>query len=73
MSTVVIDVKTNCTFSGRPYLKILEEPQDKFRFRYKTEMQGTHGTILGASTNSLAHGKQKSFPTVKVSELIDIK
>jgi Rel/ankyrin family protein len=46
-----------------PYLEIVEQPQDKFRFRYKSEMHGTHGCILGVKKNRL----KKTYPTVEVS------
>ncbi|XP_046382934.1 nuclear factor NF-kappa-B p110 subunit isoform X2 [Ischnura elegans] len=45
-----------------PALKIVEQPQDKFRFRYKSEMMGTHGCILGQKTDRL----MKTYPTVKL-------
>ena len=34
--------------SQQPWLEILVQPQPKFRFRYKSEMTGKHGCILGA-------------------------
>ncbi|XP_052740649.1 uncharacterized protein LOC112053564 [Bicyclus anynana] len=46
-----------------PYLKITEQPQDHFRFRYKSEMIGTHGCLLGKSTSTT---KTKSHPTVEL-------
>ncbi|XP_039276689.1 nuclear factor NF-kappa-B p110 subunit isoform X2 [Nilaparvata lugens] len=47
---------------GKPYLKIMEEPANQFRFRYKSEMQGTHGAILGARATK----NEKTYPTVKL-------
>ncbi|RZF41443.1 hypothetical protein LSTR_LSTR000157 [Laodelphax striatellus] len=47
---------------GKPYLKIIEEPANQFRFRYKSEMQGTHGAILGEKATK----GEKTFPTVKL-------
>lgn len=32
----------------QPYLEILVQPQSKFRFRYRSEMTGKHGSLLGA-------------------------
>lgn len=32
----------------QPYLEILVQPQTKFRFRYRSEMTGKHGSLLGA-------------------------
>ncbi|XP_072939833.1 uncharacterized protein Rel [Epargyreus clarus] len=46
-----------------PYLRIVEQPQDHFRFRYRSEMIGTHGCLLGRSTNS---SKTKTHPTVEL-------
>lgn len=44
------------------FLEIREQPNDTFRFRYPTEMQGPHGTIKGNNCNG---GKSsKSYPTV---------
>lgn len=42
-----------------PFLEIAEQPIDKFRFRYKSEMHGTHGMLTGQ------HSK-KTFPTVRL-------
>jgi Rel/ankyrin family protein len=47
-----------------PYLKIIEQPVEKFRFRYKSEMMGTHGSILGRSSD---RNRKKTYPTVEVS------
>lgn len=46
-----------------PYLEIVEQPVSNFRFRYRTEMQGTHGAILGASCKKTI---RKTCPTVRV-------
>jgi Rel/ankyrin family protein len=50
--------------AGLPYLKIIEEPVEKFRFRYKSEMMGTHGSILGRSSD---RNRKKTYPTVEVN------
>lgn len=42
-----------------PFLEITEQPIDKFRFRYKSEMHGTHGMLTGQ------HSK-KTFPSVRL-------
>lgn len=47
------------TQTNKPYLEITEQPIDKFRFRYKSEMHGTHGMLT--SQNS-----KKKFPTVRL-------
>jgi len=46
-----------------PYLRIIEQPVEKFRFRYKSEMMGTHGSILGRSSD---RNRKKTYPTVEV-------
>jgi len=42
-----------------------EEPEEKFRFRYKSEMQGTHGCIHGKYFTK----KDKRYPTIKVENV----
>ncbi|CAK1545863.1 unnamed protein product [Leptosia nina] len=49
---------------NKPYLRIIEEPVDYFRFRYRSEMLGTHGCLLGR--NSAQVKKSKSHPTVEL-------
>ena len=59
-----------------PYLEILTEPQPKFRFRYKSEMTGKHGSLCGVSAPSQdvpvsasaspSQNGNKLFPSVKV-------
>lgn len=46
-----------------PYLNIIEQPVEKFRFRYKSEMMGTHGSILGRSSDK---NRKKTYPTVEL-------
>lgn len=38
-------------------------PIDKFRFRYKSEMHGTHGSLTGQGTSS----PTKRYPTVRLN------
>uniref|UniRef100_A0A182QGU8 RHD domain-containing protein n=1 Tax=Anopheles farauti TaxID=69004 RepID=A0A182QGU8_9DIPT len=47
---------------GEPHLVILEQPVDKFRFRYQSEMHGTHGSLMGIRTEK----SKKTFPTVEL-------
>ncbi|XP_061377455.1 nuclear factor NF-kappa-B p110 subunit isoform X1 [Danaus plexippus] len=54
---------TNMPKGNMPYLSIVEQPQNHFRFRYKSEMIGTHGCLLG---KSYATSKSKSHPTVEL-------
>merc|ERR1719167_904014 len=47
------------------HIQITEEPEEKFRFRYKSEMQGTHGCIHGKHYTK----KSKKFPTVQIQNV----
>lgn len=47
---------------GGTYLRIVEQPVEKFRFRYKSEMHGTHGALMGISSSKT----RKSYPTVEL-------
>lgn len=53
----------NYTVANEATLKILEQPVEKFRFRYKSEMIGTHGSLVGASSMS---SRKKNAPTVQL-------
>jgi len=45
----------------KPMLEIIEEPKHKpFRFRYRSEMNGMHGSLMGQSTER----SRKTYPTV---------
>lgn len=46
----------------RPYIKVIEQPIDKFRYRYESEMKGTHGCLYGKTTNKI----KKTFPTCQL-------
>lgn len=47
------------TRTEEPLLEITEQPIDKFRFRYKSEMHGTHGMLTGQQS-------KKTFPSVRL-------
>lgn len=47
----------------QPSLVITEQPVEKFRFRYKSEMHGTHGSLMGRTSEK----SKKTYPTVEVS------
>ncbi|XP_035725078.1 nuclear factor NF-kappa-B p100 subunit-like isoform X2 [Vespa mandarinia] len=64
MSTYVLDD----FIAGEPHLVITEQPIEKFRFRYKSEMIGTHGSLV-ASNNMSAH--RKTAPTVQLRNFHD--
>lgn len=46
-----------------PYLRIREPPVDKFRFRYKSEMSGTHGSLNGKTSD---RSRKQTFPSVEL-------
>ncbi|XP_048516880.1 nuclear factor NF-kappa-B p110 subunit isoform X3 [Dendroctonus ponderosae] len=49
--------------SNVPYLKFLEQPTNKFRFRYKSEMAGTHGSLCGMNSD---RSRKQTYPTVEL-------
>ncbi|XP_076618995.1 nuclear factor NF-kappa-B family member relish isoform X2 [Colletes latitarsis] len=53
---------------GEPHITILEQPIEKFRFRYKSEMIGTHGSLV-ASNN--VNGRKKYAPTVQLHNYLE--
>ena len=62
---------TNATVQvlGEPYISILVQPMDKFRFRYKSEMVGTHGSLLGVSNGRRRN--KNNVPTVQLHNFLD--
>lgn len=54
---------------GEPYITILVQPMDKFRFRYKSEMVGTHGSLLGASNGRRRN--KNNVPAVQLHNFLD--
>ncbi|XP_059056630.1 nuclear factor NF-kappa-B p110 subunit [Achroia grisella] len=57
------DKNYNMHYEYQPCLRIVEQPQDHFRFRYKSEMVGTHGCLLG---KSYVANKSKTHPTIEL-------
>ena len=51
--------------SGMCHVQIVEEPKEEFRFRYKSEMQGTHGCIHGRTYSR----ESKKFPTIQIQNV----
>ncbi|XP_011644523.1 nuclear factor NF-kappa-B p100 subunit isoform X2 [Pogonomyrmex barbatus] len=51
------------------YISILMQPMEKFRFRYKSEMVGTHGSLLGILNGRKRH--KSNVPTVKLNNFLD--
>ncbi|XP_076234971.1 nuclear factor NF-kappa-B family member relish isoform X2 [Calliopsis andreniformis] len=58
----------NATAIGEPHLTIVEQPIEKFRFRYKSEMIGTHGSLV---SSSYANGRKKQAPTVRLHNFME--
>nr|CAH7720625.1 unnamed protein product [Callosobruchus chinensis] len=47
---------------SKPSLNLLVQPTDKFRFRYISEMAGTHGSLTGVKTDK---SRNQTHPTVQ--------
>lgn len=47
-----------------PSLQFIEQPTDRFRFRYKSEMAGTHGSLTGIKSDK---SRKQTYPTVEVN------
>ena len=60
--SVAVNFAAQALTPGRCQIQILEEPEEKFRFRYKSEMQGTHGCIHGKHYSK----KSKKFPEIQI-------
>lgn len=54
-------------YPDKPFMEVVEQPIDKFRFRYKSEMHGTHGSLTGHN----ASRTKKTFPTVRLHNFND--
>ncbi|XP_018017576.1 uncharacterized protein LOC108674175 isoform X2 [Hyalella azteca] len=67
--TVVSDYNRpyDCVNTDGPHLILTEQPQSKFRFRYKSEMVGTHGQLKAER----ADRNKPIFPTVKLAKWSD--
>ncbi|XP_050293239.1 nuclear factor NF-kappa-B p105 subunit isoform X2 [Anthonomus grandis grandis] len=53
----------NVDVKHAPYLRFIEEPINKFRFRYKSEMAGTHGSLCGMNSDK---SRKQTYPTVEL-------
>ncbi|XP_060525555.1 nuclear factor NF-kappa-B p110 subunit isoform X2 [Cylas formicarius] len=47
----------------KPFLKFIEQPTNKFRFRYRSEMAGTHGSLCGMNSDK---SRKQTYPTVEL-------
>ncbi|XP_012528850.1 nuclear factor NF-kappa-B p100 subunit isoform X2 [Monomorium pharaonis] len=61
---------TNPAILGEAYISILVQPVEKFRFRYQSEMVGTHGSLSGCVFNGRKRNKN-NVPTVKLNNFVD--
>ena len=53
------------TLTEESYLRIIEQPTNRIRYRYKSE-KGSHGGLTGESSTQ----SKKTYPTVKVIHVI---
>ncbi|XP_025152532.1 nuclear factor NF-kappa-B p100 subunit isoform X2 [Harpegnathos saltator] len=53
---------------GEAYISIVVQPVERFRFRYRSEMMGTHGALLGVSNGN---PRKKPAPAVKLNNFPD--
>ncbi|XP_011689448.1 PREDICTED: nuclear factor NF-kappa-B p100 subunit isoform X2 [Wasmannia auropunctata] len=58
-------------FGMEASLSILVQPVEKFRFRYKSEMVGTHGSLNGLHTTTGRKRSRNSVPTVQLHNFLD--
>nr|CAI5858703.1 unnamed protein product [Callosobruchus analis] len=58
----MMDVDPSVT-NLEPSLKLLVQPTDKFRFRYISEMAGTHGSLTGVRSDK---SRNQTHPTVQL-------
>ncbi|XP_018307507.1 nuclear factor NF-kappa-B p105 subunit isoform X1 [Mycetomoellerius zeteki] len=64
-----INLTNAVTILGEPYISVLVQPMEKFRFRYKSEMVGTHGSLLGVYNGRKRN--KNNVPTVKLHNYLD--
>ncbi|XP_012216675.1 nuclear factor NF-kappa-B p110 subunit isoform X2 [Linepithema humile] len=55
------------TLLGEPYISVLVQPVEKFRFRYISEMIGTHGTLVGSGRRR----NKSNVPTVQLHDFTE--
>ncbi|CAH1173836.1 unnamed protein product [Phaedon cochleariae] len=58
---VLMDVQAGAS------LEFIEQPTDRFRFRYKSEMAGTHGSLTGVNSDK---SRKQTYPTVEVRNCV---
>ncbi|CAH1114209.1 unnamed protein product [Psylliodes chrysocephalus] len=60
---IMIDPNSLIKTETRPSLRFIEQPTDRFRFRYKSEMAGTHGSLTGINSDK---SRKPTYPTVEL-------
>ncbi|XP_018565825.1 nuclear factor NF-kappa-B p110 subunit isoform X2 [Anoplophora glabripennis] len=60
-SSMMVDNPNN------PSLHFVEQPTDRFRFRYKSEMAGTHGSLTGIKSDK---SRKQTYPTVELRNFV---
>uniref|UniRef100_A0A6P7GKC5 Nuclear factor NF-kappa-B p110 subunit n=1 Tax=Diabrotica virgifera virgifera TaxID=50390 RepID=A0A6P7GKC5_DIAVI len=66
--TVIVDpnlltIKMEGPTTPSATLHFVEQPTDRFRFRYKSEMAGTHGSLTGINSDK---SRKPTYPTVEL-------
>ncbi|KAJ8914585.1 hypothetical protein NQ315_017290, partial [Exocentrus adspersus] len=64
---VIVDSEMVLDEHNSPCLKFIEEPIDRFRFRYKSEMAGTHGSLTGMRSDK---SRKQTYPTVELKNYL---
>lgn len=64
-----INLTNTVTLLGEANISILVQPMEKFRFRYKSEMVGTHGSLLGVFNGRKRN--KNNVPTVRLNNFLD--
>ncbi|KAJ8958306.1 hypothetical protein NQ318_017452 [Aromia moschata] len=62
-SQSLVDPNTLLNSLSKAKLEFVEQPTDRFRFRYKSEMAGTHGSLTGMNSDK---SRKQTYPTVEL-------
>ncbi|CAG9859358.1 unnamed protein product [Phyllotreta striolata] len=60
INSTMVDLSNS---KNKPFLRFIEQPTDRFRFRYKSEMAGTHGSLTGYHSDK---SRKPTYPTVEL-------
>nr|WMZ41593.1 relish-2 protein [Altica viridicyanea] len=61
--SVILENPSQINLQQSASLHFVEQPTDRFRFRYKSEMAGTHGSLTGINSDK---SRKPTYPTVEV-------